>query len=117
MKTILVPTDFSENAINAFHYAVELSDALQAKLILLNARHIPVLASELQLEDITLGTMIEETTEQLKEFRTGRMEPGKHVDVEDLVMTGLAVDAIVLAAKERKADLVVMGTKGASGLE
>jgi len=75
------------------------------------------LASEVQMEDITVGTIVEEADKHLKEYRKASLRSGSGVVVEDMVLMGLAVDMILLAAKEKKVDLVVMGTKGASGLE
>lgn len=45
MQTILVPTDFSDTARNAAHYALQLATAVKAdKIILYNAYQIPVSA-------------------------------------------------------------------------
>ena len=41
MKTILVPTDFSDNATHAAEYAYDLAKQLKAKLILCNAFIVP----------------------------------------------------------------------------
>src|SRR5690606_32395041 len=41
MKTILFPTDFSKNAENALHYALEFALKLEAKLVILNVVTLP----------------------------------------------------------------------------
>src|SRR5476651_1186843 len=41
MKTILVPTDFSDNATHAAEYAYDLAKQLKAKMILCNAFIVP----------------------------------------------------------------------------
>src|SRR6185436_12618936 len=115
MKTILFPTDFSPGADNALNYAIGLSDKLKAKLILFNSFHIPAYASE--------GPVNEDVEEQcmnLAQNNLLRMErkailQSKDLVVESIVNYGLAVDNIISTAQEKDADLVIMGTKGASG--
>ena len=48
MKTILFPTDFSDNAIHASEYAGIIAKRLNAKVVLLNVYTIPTI-SEYQL--------------------------------------------------------------------
>ncbi|MBA3705480.1 MAG: universal stress protein, partial [Bacteroidetes bacterium] len=49
MKTILVPTDFSEIACNAINYAVEIAKLTKAKLILFNVYNVPVVPAEIPI--------------------------------------------------------------------
>ncbi|MEZ4987870.1 MAG: universal stress protein [Saprospiraceae bacterium] len=111
MKTILIPTDFSANARNALDYVVQLSRFLGCRLILLHTfsthRRGDMLIS---LED-RMRRDAEDSMNQL----------GKHIP-EDIhweykIMVGDTVDTIVDQAKHCHADLIVMGTKGASGWE
>ena len=53
MKNILVPTDFSENALNALLYAKELACSFDTKLTLLHTFNVPRRTDMLvSLEDI-----------------------------------------------------------------
>ncbi|MBI3237552.1 MAG: universal stress protein, partial [Flavobacteriia bacterium] len=45
-KTILVPTDFSESATSAVHYAAQLAKKTRAKLVLLHAFYVPDLVTD-----------------------------------------------------------------------
>src|SRR5437016_3520895 len=47
MKTLLIPTDFSESSVNAIHYALEMNRKLCAKVILFHVYPAPVFASDL----------------------------------------------------------------------
>ena len=42
MKTIIVPTDFSETAANALNYAIEMAKEINASITLLHAYIVPV---------------------------------------------------------------------------
>ena len=46
MKKILLPTDFSENSLNAIEYASHLFKDVPCKFYLLNVFKIPYLANE-----------------------------------------------------------------------
>jgi len=117
MKTILVPTDFSENAANALNYAIELAKREKASLLLLHVFHLDPKGTHLPL------TLIEEDVKQeelksnvkLKSLCTKVAHAG-NVKCEILSKLDLAVDGILATAEEKAVDLIVMGTKGASGL-
>ena len=49
MKTILVPTDFSDNANRALDYACNLALQLKAKIILMNAFQSPASTSNVMI--------------------------------------------------------------------
>lgn len=120
MKTILFPTDFSACADNAFHYTLGLCDKLKADLVLFNSFHIPAYATNVLI--YADADNIEEQKEDLAEKGLIRMKNKalseiKNCSVECIVNYGLAVDNIISIADEKNADLIIMGTKGASGLQ
>jgi nucleotide-binding universal stress UspA family protein len=49
MKTILVPTDFSEAAKNAAEYAINLAKVLNTKVTLFHVYHVPLPISEVPI--------------------------------------------------------------------
>jgi nucleotide-binding universal stress UspA family protein len=117
MKTILVPTDFSENASYALDYAIDLAKHENAKLILLHAYHIdyansyvPVNLIEKEIQDTA-----KKSDERLQSLFTKVAHAG-NIKCEYISRQDLAVDAILTTIEEKDVDLVVMGTKGASGL-
>jgi len=116
MKTILIPTDFSKNSGNAIQYAMELNKKIQAKAILFHSYVVPMLAGEVpalmpgddELKDEARTTLNKE------QLRLASAYPGMHI--ETLLSPGYAEDEIVQVSTSTSADLVVMGTQGASGL-
>ena len=113
MKTILVPTDFSETGTNAVNYAAELAELTKSKLVLLHVYHVPVIipnavdvAEDIQLE--------EKSNEQLKLIAESiTKKPGKILQVEYLSTPGFASDEIIELSKEKNCDLIVMGAQRA----
>lgn len=113
MKKLICPSDFSTPSLNALTYAMGLADRLKAELIVLHAVHpVPVVDhSFLDLPDNPVEDARKEALQALA-------NAGIATDAFQLeVRQGLASDLIVSYAKETEADLVVMGTKGASGIK
>lgn len=115
MRTILVPTDFSENAVNVLNYAIELAKKEGAKIVLLHVFH---LEPSPHYMDIAYESNLaeEKWMNKLRSLQTKVAHAG---DIKTQLVTrmDLAVDGILAEAEERKADLIVMGTKGATGLK
>ncbi len=116
MKSILVPIDFSENAMSAVNYAGALAKHLQLDLHLVHAIHNPVadINSSIILLEILMDNAkiianqkLAATAETLKE-QFG-ITPKIHMDF------GLAADYIIKESENLDVDLIVMGTSGASG--
>ncbi|MFD1819468.1 Nucleotide-binding universal stress protein, UspA family [Pseudarcicella hirudinis] len=120
MKSILFPTDFSENAAHAAHFAVMLAKKIKAKIILLNIYGIPVITSDQLAYDAT--TLIEDEKhvawEQFNEFKEKFIkETGfEGENIEACVKYGFPSEGILSTAADYKADFIVMGTKGASNI-
>lgn len=121
MKNILLPTDFSKNSYNAIEYAVQLYENEDCTFFLLNtftpvAYNMATFAdgySTLMLEEITRKNSESELLaieEKLKE----KFNNPKHTFIR-LAIFNLLTDAITAVVKKRNIDLLVMGTKGATG--
>lgn len=74
MKTILIPTDFSENARNAALYAFSLFDLEKDKFILLNAYSMPATGRSAMLADLTDDMKRESKRGLYKEKEVSRPE-------------------------------------------
>ena len=113
MKTILVPTDYSESAGNALEYAVELAKTSGAGLILFHAYHMPLPSGEVPLMLISPHEITAENLKRIKDIEKAvvKSTSGK-VKVESIVRSGFAADEIVDYAKEKEVDLIVMGSTG-----
>ena len=114
---ILVPTDFSECATQALDYAIELANAHRAHLTLL---HVIDIAS---WADGREEAMLPQSYWQ--ELETGVAErmsaPQKRVKeaglpVETLIIHGRPFQTIIDIARDKGADLIIMGTHGRTGL-
>jgi nucleotide-binding universal stress UspA family protein len=117
MKTILVPTDFSENAENALTYACEFNKEIKARIIIFHSYHIPVPADEFALQAISLTQIEDLAYKQLNETKTIYENVYPAIEFEVVASMGMASDVIELQAKKDLADLIIMGTHGTGGLK
>jgi nucleotide-binding universal stress UspA family protein len=104
IKTVVVPIDFSDTSANALSFAAELSKRTSARLL---AVHI------LQNSDTK-----EEIKNKLQSVESGlKMSFGSGLKCESSLAHGDIVTALKKIIEAEQADLVIMGTKGASGLK
>ena len=117
MKTILVPTDFSQNAFKALEYATFLAKNIGAKIVLLNAYQIPPSTSNVMINfaDILEKDSREELGKLMKKIEG--IESFKNIEFIPYSCYGYLVEAIEIASKHHNIDLIVMGTAGASNLK
>lgn len=109
---ILHPTDFSTAAQDATRAARALARDRGARLVLLH-----VVAGEVIPSSVSLTLMALDTgREALETLRTGLDGPDLKFPVEVRQLRGDPADTVLRVAREEKADLVVMGSHGRSGL-
>jgi nucleotide-binding universal stress UspA family protein len=122
MKTILFPTDFSENAIHSAQYAAMLAKRFDAKLFLLNVYSVilPVVSESPMIfdKDDIIVRRQNDAELSLQIFTdTLILQTGLHSEqIVQLVEYGLVTDVIADKANEMNVDLIVMGTHGASNM-
>jgi nucleotide-binding universal stress UspA family protein len=116
-KNILVPTDFSDGANAALDYAVALAAKLDAKVHVLHVIGVQMLGTEIGLavtaslvDEIFRGAQA--SLDRLVAARTGKCAFGPA-----LIETGDARATIEQKARDVKADLIVMGTRGHRGVK
>jgi nucleotide-binding universal stress UspA family protein len=117
VRNVLVPVDFSENAEAAVRYAGDLARKFGGKLHLLHVvepasfvndlRNVPFTLSDKQLEATA--------TTELEALATRFIDPG--VQTSWSVKKGKGYQEIVKAAKQLKADMIVISTHGYTGLK
>lgn len=116
MKTILVPTDFSENAGNALDYAIGIAKGCGARIVLVHGYFSvfvsPGIPPESLLKQINENKLNAES--QLKHLAE-KVEL-KKIACEIVNKEEIAIELILDTAEKMKPDLIVMGTKGASGI-
>lgn len=116
MKTILVPTDFSDNANRALEYACNLALQTKAKIVLMNAFQSPASTSNVMINftDILEEDSRTDLAKDLAKLRENKSFTS--VEVETYSCYGYLSEAIQKASIKYTIDLVVMGTAGASNL-
>lgn len=117
MSTILYTTDFSDAAENALHFAVKLANISRSRLLLFHTYDIPYDHSERVDADIdALKRKSRKAMDKLEASIRGR-SANAELEVETIIGTGSTVSSILEAAREIQPNLIVMGTRGASGLK
>lgn len=111
-KSILHPTDFSEASELALRMAVGLARDYQARLIVLHALEPPVYYGELGVSFIPP----EDYREKAQERIAALVGPDRPIEVETIVVEGIAAVEILRAASELHPDLIVIGSHGRTGL-
>jgi len=118
-KLILCPTDFSEPASLALYYGKHLADCFGARLMVLYADPFspPPYFTSGQVEDLarTIEHFKAAAHEYLARYVREHIASGP-MEVEMVVSENQTVPAILLTAEEKKADMIVMGTHGRSGV-
>jgi nucleotide-binding universal stress UspA family protein len=107
---IIVALDGSQHSHKALDVACDLGEKYHAKLILLHAYQS---TSDLRGTDEfnQLVAIRKGAGEEI--IRDARQQMGSpSIEIEEDLLEGPAADAIVRVAQTRKADLVVMGTRG-----
>jgi nucleotide-binding universal stress UspA family protein len=116
MQNILVPVDFSPVSRNAAIYAAELAKKFNAKLVLFHAYMLPTPVSEVPYVMVTADEMQKENEALLKK-EADQLHDTYAIEVEWIVQIGVPSDEVKQLAKEKNADIIVMGMKGAGGLD
>ncbi|MFT2011341.1 universal stress protein [Pontibacter sp. 13R65] len=125
MKKILAPTDFSEQAKNAFEVAISIAQKTGATIKLLHVLELPYSTSSFSATGDTMNTrtdmdyvftlkLLERTKAQMRAFMQPALDRG--VEVAEEVDTANVINKIKRTISEENIDLVVMGSKGASGM-
>ncbi len=122
MKNILLPTDFSKNSLNAMVYAITLFKDIPCKFYLLNVFKIPYVTNEVLMEnDAGQLALIEQ--EQFDTSKKGmknilkklKLKSSANHNFELLSDYNFFINSVKNYIKEKNIDLIVMGTKGATG--
>ncbi|MBE2229542.1 MAG: universal stress protein [Chitinophagaceae bacterium] len=117
MKRILVPTDFSPNADKAIDYAVQVAKRNEATLYLIHAcDHLDPLYLENTLSKSAYSQAIADAAFEKLEMRRQSIEETENLLVNIQLYSGPVLDTILVAAEEHKAELIIMGTLGITGL-
>lgn len=119
MKKILVPSDFSEQAMNAFKFAVDLALKAKSEIHLLHVIELPVLYDTTLMPALSFEKEYLEDAAGLakKTFTKMISKLNKNIRVSWSIGYGNPTSVILQELKSAKYDLIAMGTKGATGLK
>ena len=117
MRTILVPTDYSETARNAVFYAAELTKRLAGKLTLFHAYHVPmrVVSGSVAAMPASGEELEAEEIKKLRNYTEAIKRQFPATMIGNVVKAGFAVEEIVDFSADNQVDLVIMGTSGEGG--
>jgi nucleotide-binding universal stress UspA family protein len=104
MKTIVAPVDFSDASLNALSFAGELAKRASARLVVVN------ILQKGETEQAVRDKMRALESDLRKSFGLG-------FRCELVIARGTLVPGLKKIIKSHEASLIVMGTKGASGLK
>ncbi len=123
MKRILIPTDFSENAWNAIDYALNLFSAMECTFYLLNT-YSPKIPSSRFMGPVSHGVRIVDAVRAASEDGLAKtvqkiedQYQNSNHHFETISSLNLLVDEVKEVVHTFDIDLVVTGTKGASGMD
>jgi nucleotide-binding universal stress UspA family protein len=121
IETILVPTDFSDDAEQALKTAMDLAGTFGSRIVLLHAYHLelpfvaPAMGGPVILPE---GFYVEYRNQAALEVdRVAKEAAAGGIDVTGIAIERPAWLAILDHAESLPADLIVMGTRGLTGIK
>ena len=122
-KRIILPTDFSENSWNAIDYALQVFKEVPCDFFLLNSYQVGASGLSTKMagaNDTRLYNLIKEQSErelnrELEKIQELDKNPKHKFFLRSVA--GTLVNAIGKTVYNEEIDYIIMGTKGASGLQ
>lgn len=119
MKRILVPCDFSSTSVSAYRVALDMAQISGGEIHLVNVVELPVLHDTvlmpvLSFEEALLQELKEKAEKQFEKLR--RKYAGDFEDIASTVLYGNISIMLLQYIEEHNIDLVIMGTRGATGV-
>ncbi|MCM4153442.1 universal stress protein [Arenibacter sp. N53] len=122
MKTLLYATDYSENSVSALKFAHALSLKLGARLVITHIFEFPsILGAEAldnplpHIQEVAFKTNRSKLEELCREHLGGHWDnPNIRLEAAE---NSSVIKGIISKAEEWHAQMIVVGTKGGSGLE
>jgi nucleotide-binding universal stress UspA family protein len=117
MIKILVPVDFSPESENALQYAIKIAkSADKASIILHHSIFVKDVMADLleKIKDVLIAETEKELAALLKKCTSKEIE---NVDFKTDYVFGYPEESILQVAEKFHSNIIIMGTKGASGIE
>ena len=125
MPTIIVPTDFSNNATAALRYAISLSKQMQADLVVFHCSHISAYALAASVTEEQMRKLLrDDEMHKLEKLEEQVAKAYKFAEIDKVPsnikyiveLNPFLVERTIEIAKENNAGLIIMGTHGATGI-
>ncbi len=117
LKTILLPVDGSAGAGRAAIVAYELAEMTKAKLLIVHVINEGTVNQVALMSDtepeLIMNRYKENGQKLLQSYADDASE--YNLDIELILDVGLPSERIVTISKEREVDIIVMGSRGATG--
>lgn len=120
MQKILIPTDFSENSLNAIKYATELFKHGHTQIFIINAFYDEVYDAKTKLADSIFENLQQQAFEKSEAALVAlkkeiiAFSPNPKHSINIVSEFGLLVDSVNDWVENENIDIVVMGTHGIS---
>jgi nucleotide-binding universal stress UspA family protein len=120
IRSILLPTDFSECGNYARSYAASLARKFGASIIAVHVIEpmVPTVGYSGMTEPLPIADIADqlETSAERELPRIAEYEDCAGLEIEEVIVHGEAAAEIVRVAKEKSADLIVLSSHGRTGL-
>lgn len=120
IRSILLPTDFSECGNFARSYAASLARKFGASIIAVHVIEpmVPTLGYSGMTEPLPIADIADqlETSAERELPRIAESEDCSGLEIEEVIVHGEAAAEIVRVAKDRNVDLIVLSSHGRTGL-
>ena len=120
VRSVLLPTDFSDCASFALPYAAGIARATGASLLCLHVVEtaVPAVGYTGMSEPLPIGDLSEQLEDSAERElpKIAECEECAGLNVEELIVHGDAATEIARVAKERGVDLIVVSSHGRTGL-
>lgn len=117
-RRILVPLDFSPQADQALDYAITMAHLFQTRLTLLHVIHTAMFGGRQQGNESAMMAYVARVKADAQQALTSIAERVRDmsIDCDIEVVEGTPFQTICNRARDRHADLIVMGCHGQTGL-
>ncbi|MCP4457390.1 MAG: universal stress protein [Cytophagales bacterium] len=119
MKTLLIPTDFSETSEAAIDFGMQLAERHGYDVILQHSVEFVPTYEAMYIDAINVRSFTQEIVEdcEIRLDNLVRKHNQSQVKVTKRLMVGSLISDLQSLVKVEQIDLIVMGTRGASGLK
>src|SRR6185369_175190 len=118
MKTIVVPTDFSAISNNAMYYAAGMAKETGSSILLFHAYQVPVSMTDVPIVLVSVEELQKNADTKMADVKASlEQKAGGAIKIYTETKLGDTTDELEELCSRTRPFAVVMGTKGATGVE